>query len=310
MSRFDPSGITRSTYMSITGLPDPHPWVGAVVLQAFGQRIVRPLFSFVIPVFNKADILNEVLDRLMAVVPEQSQFVFINDASTDETHALLTHRLRQANCDALLLTNETPLYETACHNLGAALSTGRYVCDFQSDLRLHDATFFARVERVFAHGGISSLSGRAGHSWDLLLSLPWHRRPLKPSRYQVGLTGTQVFQRPARVDTTCFWHVDTNCRGPWVLDTQCPHYGLLDSTQFFLGDDDHHYNFSRQKYGLRAAYLPCDVYCLPQDGSTRQARTGQNQLIFDFLSINKSGSDRLLGRLCSLPLQPVARIKL
>lgn len=95
-----------------------------------------------------------------------------------------------------------------------------------------------------------------------------------------------------------YWISDTNNRGPWIVKMDTfKQVGILDSQKFFLGNDDHEFNFRCSLKGYKSGFLPVKIFTRAEDGSTRQKRTGQNQEIYSELKRHKTGEKELIQKL-------------
>ena len=83
--------------------------------------------------------------------------------------------------------------------------------------------------------------------------------------------------------------------------------GYLDQNQFFLGNDDHDFNFRGSLVGLRCGYLDIQVKSNPGDGSTRQSRTGLNLEVYEWLKKNRPGDRLLIDKIsyCAKSTKPI-----
>ncbi len=87
-----------------------------------------PLFSVIIPTYNRADLLRETLDSVLAQSFKDYEIIVVDDGSTDATEAVVQsyggriHFLRQQNRGP-----------GAARNLGLRHATGTYVAFLDSD---------------------------------------------------------------------------------------------------------------------------------------------------------------------------------
>lgn len=92
-----------------------------------------PDISFVLPVYNKADILPAVLRALAAqTIDAQAEFIFVDDASTDGSLPLLQDRTAGLP-RARVVANSQNAGPSIRLNQGAALAAGRYLCLLDAD---------------------------------------------------------------------------------------------------------------------------------------------------------------------------------
>ena len=295
----------KISYEKLTNLNSPHPYSEDFSVEVYKERITNVKYSFVIPVFNKGKQIESILNRLHSVAPSLSEFIIVNDASEDDTYSATRSWAVSTNADCKIVNCTVPFFETACDNIGFSLARGELICEFQSDLQINDTSFFSRAELAFQKFNIVSLSGRCGHSWTNLLSrreliqymMRQKRFYLRGDLFQVGKVTSEIYKDDVIGDSGGIYFSDTNNRGPWIVKRKMLGSKLLDSDNFFLGNDDHHFNLMHSDENFRPAYLPCRVFCLPQDGSTRQIRGGLNQMVFSWLKNNKLGRKQLIDEI-------------
>jgi glycosyltransferase involved in cell wall biosynthesis len=93
-----------------------------------GSRAARPRVTVVVPTYNRAALLGECLDSLLAQTLPPAELIVVNDGSTDQTSDLLT------SYGARLTAVTTPQHgkAVAC-NVGLEHATGDYVWFFDDD---------------------------------------------------------------------------------------------------------------------------------------------------------------------------------
>ena len=93
-----------------------------------GSRAARPRVTVVVPTYNRAALLGECLDSLLAQTLPPAELIVVNDGSTDQTSDLL------ASYGYQLTAVTTPQHgkPVAC-NVGLERATGDYVWFFDDD---------------------------------------------------------------------------------------------------------------------------------------------------------------------------------
>src|SRR3546814_981543 len=92
-----------------------------------------PDISFVITLYNKADVLPAVVRALAAQQPmPQAEYIFVDDASTDGSVALLQGLAAQLP-GMTVMTNDRHAGPAIRLNQGAAAACGRYLCLVDAD---------------------------------------------------------------------------------------------------------------------------------------------------------------------------------
>ncbi|WP_225035558.1 glycosyltransferase family 2 protein [Winogradskyella sp. SM1960] len=94
----------------------------------------QPLFSIIIPTFNRAHLIGDTLDSIMAQSYQNWECIVVDDGSTDTTDALLTNYCKQdSRIQYHHRPNERPKGGNTCRNYGFELSKGTYINWFDSD---------------------------------------------------------------------------------------------------------------------------------------------------------------------------------
>src|SRR4051794_7990499 len=91
-------------------------------------------FSVIVPTYNRAD----QLDELLAALAEQRWYAFeivvVDDGSTDDTRTLL----RDRECDGVRWATQANSGPWAARNLGASLARGEWLVFLDDDDRVAD----------------------------------------------------------------------------------------------------------------------------------------------------------------------------
>jgi len=265
--------------------------------------------SIIIPVFNKAKIIEEQLRCLLSCLTKRAEIILIDDGSIDNSSKLALNLLSTFDRPFTILRTEFPIYETACDCVGLEISSGHYICELQSDIFLNDIGFDRKLIDSLEVNEFCSVSGRGGHSWSYMFSF-WQKliafllgnlkfKDISSSGFSVGRLGMKVFDNKVILDCSSY-SVDTNNRGPWMTSKQViSEIGFLNEKEFFLGNDDHDFNWRGFKKGYKAGYVNVNFNSYFEDGSTRQKREGVNLDIYNWLEKNKKGTQKLCWRICS-----------
>lgn len=96
--------------------------------------IDNPLISIVIPIFNRADILSETLDSIMAQSYANWECILVDDGSTDGTISVIKKYIQK---DSRFKTLQRPENRAkganTCRNLGLEQARGSFIIFFDSD---------------------------------------------------------------------------------------------------------------------------------------------------------------------------------
>lgn len=302
------------SYSDLTGLAEPHSRTEPLHVTRNNKFGDNPIVSVCMPIFNKAGILAEILRALVGSMTLPYELILIDDASADGSYDIARDALEALPEQSwTLIKSPVPLYETACDNIGLALSRGTYFLEVQSDIFVADPGFDKRLIRALEHGNLSSISGRGCHGFGQLLSVKEHIRTcfingFRPQHLIAdfigkGLLGDRIERGHNRaIPHDLYWSAQTNNRGPWLVRLDWARkMGMLNSQDFFLGNDDHDFNFRSAKVGRLAGYAPVNITAALEDGSTRQPRTGLNLEIYQELRQTKRGEDALFQQLRNEP---------
>ncbi len=108
------------------------------------------MVSIIIPCFNRAKLLEETLNSIIAQSYKNFECIIIDDGSTDNTLEILSG---YANSDARIKYFSRPNSllkgATACRNYGFSLSKGDYICWFDSDDIMPVNSLKDRIEILF-----------------------------------------------------------------------------------------------------------------------------------------------------------------
>jgi glycosyltransferase involved in cell wall biosynthesis len=109
----------------------------------------RPLLSIVVPAYNEAATLSEIVARLLDV-PEDSEIIIVDDCSTDGTGAI-ADRLAAENQRIKVVHHSANAGKTAALKTGFALTTGQIVIVQDADLE-YDPTEICEVITPIVEG--------------------------------------------------------------------------------------------------------------------------------------------------------------
>lgn len=94
---------------------------------------MKPLISIVIPTYNRAQLLVETLDSILAQTYLNWECIIIDDESTDNTEVAIAFYLKDNRFQYYKKPNNRPKGANACRNYGLEVSKGKWVKWFDSD---------------------------------------------------------------------------------------------------------------------------------------------------------------------------------
>jgi glycosyltransferase involved in cell wall biosynthesis len=235
-------------------------------------------YSIIMPIFNQANHIEKTLHALLNCImeTESCELIFLADGCTDLTEFVVSQWMTRyaSHIPSLLIHIGQSIFETACDNLGAALSSGSFLLEIQADIVLHEKGFMSQlVKPIICYQDIIAVSGRCCHdalSEDAIGFL------------QLPSASSSSFNPVETSNNICYLMSTVN-RGPLLIDrTKWNVLGGLDEVHFVLGEDDHEFlHRAYKQYGYRSAYIPIDFTCTPEHGSTRQPRSCVQQEILN-----------------------------
>lgn len=286
-----------------------HPWQeeARITKHIYGNKDVK--WTLVMPVYNQANKIKEILKKIYVCAELNFNIILINDASDDRSLDEINNYINLIKDDIdpkvmeiILIDNIVPLYETACDNQGFRMATTEYIIEIQSDIHIEELGFDRKMIDAMELLNLGAVSGRHVHSYSMLENIrAWFKYPTKLFMWRllkvghpegVGRLGKKIFEKITVKEYECYIG-ETVARGPWLIKkSDLISLAYLDEKNFFLGNDDHDYHrrlFS--KFGKNVGYVPINIYSHTCDGSTRKVRSGMNKEIFEYLKLNKTGSE-------------------
>lgn len=99
---------------------------------------VNQLISIIIPTYNRAHVIRETLDSIIAQTYKHWECIIVDDGSTDNTRRIVEDCVL-VDSRFKLLTRPTQLQKgpSACRNYGVSQSSGKYIQFFDSDDIMH-----------------------------------------------------------------------------------------------------------------------------------------------------------------------------
>jgi len=250
----------------LAGEPSPYPGQAEPrVTYAKQYRDSKFELSLVIPVHNQADIMARTLDSVTRNVSGLHEIIIVADYCTDRTHAVCVEALeiisvRREICQAIIISQDTPVFETTCDNIGFCIAQGEFIIEIQADMQLNDFGFDQRlVSALKNYGDLLGVSGRCTHRFNSIQG--------------VGKLGERIEQPLSQnIDRSKLYMYGTCNRGPLALrKSMLRQLNYLDEKNYYLLDSEHDL-FARafHNFGWRCGYVPTEVISILSDGTTRK----------------------------------------
>ncbi len=144
----------------------------------------NPLVSIIIPAHNSARWISATLDSVLRQTYTNWELIVIDDASTDDTGAIVTRSTAQAassgkNIDIRLIRNETNLGISKSRNLGLHEARGTLIAMLDSDDIWLDEHKLARQVAAFASAASTSTSRPLGIVGTWMTTIDEHSAPMQ-----------------------------------------------------------------------------------------------------------------------------------
>src|SRR5690554_4305055 len=92
-----------------------------------------PLVSIIIPAYNRARLIHNTLNSLLAQNYQNWEGIIVDDGSTDQTATVVEQYICQDKRFRLFKRTETPKGAPKCRNIGLQRSNGKYIVFLDSD---------------------------------------------------------------------------------------------------------------------------------------------------------------------------------
>lgn len=110
------------------------------------------LVSIIIPTFNRAHLIEETLDSVLAQTYKNWECIVIDDGSTDNTAEVLkTYTAKDSRFQYHHRPNNRPKGANTCRGLGFELSKGEFVNWFDSDDLMHKDHLKIKLDEITTH---------------------------------------------------------------------------------------------------------------------------------------------------------------
>src|SRR5690606_18001529 len=98
------------------------------------MTLTQPLVSIIIPTYNRAHLIGETLDSVLAQTYTHWECIVVDDGSTDDSQRVFdSYTSKDTRFQFLKRPNTKPKGANACRNIGLETAKGEYVVFFDSD---------------------------------------------------------------------------------------------------------------------------------------------------------------------------------
>ena len=165
-----------------------------------------------------------------------------------------------------------------------------------SDIYLYEYGYDKTMIKFRELLNLSTVSAHGIHSFAYLLGKKFlFKNPFQFFKYRYFKNiydhKSSVFEENTHKDKNKIKYItgETCFRGPWLLlKDDLEKYGYLDQENFFLGNDDHDYNYRiYKKTGRICGFVDLDCYSDLKEGASRKKRSGTNEKIFNYLEATR-----------------------
>ena len=257
-------------------LNDPQPLPGqsqAVCVYRELHNNTIPEFTMVLPIHNQDDIIARNMKTYFQHTTSSYELIVILDNCVDNTEQEVVNLLKSLESNppyvgAMVIRQDTPIYETSCDNIGFRLARGKYALQLQPDMQMVETGYNEAIARPFEKfDDVLGVSGRGCHKFR-----PWH----DPGKLGMKMENPLEPQWEAKRNT--FFIGETCMRGPLLLHMEkLKVMKYWDEHHFFLGKDERDL-FARSWHQFKwvCGYVPMEFKSPARDGSTRKKKSPQD----------------------------------
>lgn len=267
-----------------------------VLLDKIYEKFADLEFSIVMPIHNQGSIIRKILESVIQHTKSVYEMIIILDNCTDSTESIVCdffdHVMNPIYLKhTTIIKQETPIFETACDNIGFKLACGKYIIEIQADIYVLEDGYEQRLARPTQKiSNVIGVSGRCCHNF----------YDFNGYGKLGALAEVTLDKMSQKLDRNKFYSMETCNRGPLLLcRSKLKEMNYLDEKNFYLNDSDHDL-FARAYYqkGYICGYVPIEVITNLSDGSTRKPRDSVNQSLLNERASRSDGG--FFGKLHSI----------
>lgn len=147
----------------------------------------HPLVSVITPTFNRAHLLGEMLDSILAQSYQNWECIVVDDGSSDNTDSVMaSYKAADVRFQYLHRAPERIKGANACRNIGLEAAKGAYIIFFDSDDVMTPDHILVKISEMQAHPCdyvITRTGFLKGKKEDSDHNNRFHRYPLTPFNY-------------------------------------------------------------------------------------------------------------------------------
>lgn len=186
----------------------------------------NPLVSIIIPTYNRAHLIRETLDSVLAQTYTNWECIVVDDGSTDNTFDAVSFYINQ---NSRFIYHQRPVNKpkgaNACRNFGLSICKGNFIMFLDSDDLLFANCLESRINFCFARGK---------HDFYIFQSLLFNRKPGDSNhipnileKENSDLARFISFDYPWNI-SSAFLNVDNLTQNNLTFDEQLYHHQDLD----------------------------------------------------------------------------------
>ncbi|MCK0125018.1 glycosyltransferase family 2 protein [Gelidibacter sp. F2691] len=192
--------------------------------------MTQPLVSIIIPTFNRAHLIGETLDSILAQTYTHWECIVVDDGSTDETEALM---MTYVTKDARFQYYQRPISHlpggNGARNYGFKISNGEYIQWFDSDDLMHPNKLCKQINVLESSIKMFSVCQTQQFSVDINQLLGLRSKQIYSNNPAVSfikgeivfLTQAPIFKREFLIKHKLFFDENLKAAQEWEFFSRC-----------------------------------------------------------------------------------------
>ena len=108
----------------------------------------NPLFSIIIPTYNRVHLLSKTINSLLSQTYKNWECIIVDDVSTDDTKTLVEKYIKSDSRFQFYIRENNPKGASHCRNIGLQKAKGDYIIFLDSDDMLLDFCIEKRLDNI------------------------------------------------------------------------------------------------------------------------------------------------------------------